>query len=430
MLASSSFVAMPRKPKPKPLAYGDGSVTQRKSTGRYIVRVRDNGVYKHIGSSMDQEEARRILDRYNADRQAGINPDGRDWLTVDWLDHWLSTQEPRYDPRGVRINGVEPTTFEKYETQIRRHIVPYIGDGKTLASRVVDVQPAQVDRWQQQLHDAGLGANVQREALQRLSGALDLALDYDYIQRNPAARARRNQPKLVKPRHVKPSELDLRRLLRAIRKQPLEALVWIAMGAGLRRNEVAGLHWEDIVTWSDEHGEIRACRRRNRLGKRAQERLGLDSGDLVRDGLKTQDQRVVPIASLVIGILRERWQHQLREWADAGARWKGPVLDPSQPHGFVFTSEIGTPLEVDKISDFMANVRDSACLDIQRFHALRRAFTTLCNKAGVPDRVTQEMVGHADLEMTRYYQDPMVSQMQEAAQLVDAELRRLIEDAG
>src|SRR5205807_260140 len=44
-------------------------------------------------------------------------------------------------------------------------------------------------------------------------------------------------------RHVQPSETDVRRLLVAVRDDPLEALVWLALGSGLRRAEVAGLKW-------------------------------------------------------------------------------------------------------------------------------------------------------------------------------------------
>jgi hypothetical protein len=40
-----------------------------------------------------------------------------------------------------------------------------------------------------------------------------------------------------------------------------------------------------------------------------------------------------------------------------------------------------------------------------------------------------EMVGHADLDMTHYYQDPMASQKRDAAQALDGELRRLVDTA-
>jgi integrase len=410
--------------KPRPLAYGDGSISQRKSDGRWIVRVRQHGKYDYLGSSTDQQGARKILDEYQADLAAGLNPSARDWGTSAWLGYYLETKLPVYGKNGKLLKGVEPTTFEKYETQIRRHIEPAIG--KILADRLALVDAPQCQRWFNVLCGTGLGADVLNEALQRLSAAMDLAVDYDLILRNPCRRIER--PRRPERAHVKPSELDLARLIRAISGDPLEALVWIAMGAGPRRGEVAALQWEDVSIFSDEHGIIHFHRRRNRLTRRTQARFDLPS-DLKRPGLKRQPERFTDIGSLVVRMLRQRWQHQLADRARAGTAWKGADYDPQRPSGYVFTASNGTPLDVDAISGFMTEVRERAGLDIERFHALRRVFTTLMNKAGVPDRVTMEQAGHKRLDMTHYYKDPMASQKREGAQLLDVELQRLYDAA-
>jgi integrase len=267
-----------------------------------------------------------------------------------------------------------------------------------------------------------VGADVLVEALQRLSAAMELATDYDLVQRNPCRRIER--PKRPARTHVKPWELDLTRVIRATSGDPLEALVWIAMGAGPRRGEVAALQREDVSIYSDTHGILRFHRRRNRLTRRTQARFELPS-DLERGGLKRQPERFTDIGSLVIRMLQQRWQHQLADRRRAGAAWKGRDYDPERPSGYLFTTRIGTKLDVDAISDYLTSTRERAGLDIDRFHALRRVFTTLMNKAGVPDRVTMEQAGHKRLDQTHYYQDPMLSQKRDASQLHDAELRSL-----
>jgi integrase len=412
-----------RKQEPPPLQYGDGSITLRKD-GLYVVRVYRDGKRQAIGSSKDEQKARKILDDYRADVAAGLNPAARDWLLADWLAHCLSLRTPRYHPNGTRARGVEVLTFEKYEGQIRNHILPYIG--AYLAPRLKDVNKPQVERWFAALCDTRLGADVLNEALQRLSSAMEAAIDNDLILRNPC----RGIERLTLPQrtHPKPSELDLVRLMRAIAGDPLEALVWIAMGAGPRRGEVAALRWDDISIFSDDHAIIRFHRRRNRVTRATQARFGLPS-DYEREGLKRERERHTDIGGLVVVMLRQRWQHQLAERDQAGTTWKGLDFDPAHPSGYVFTNPIGLPLDVDRISDFMREIRERAGLDIDRFHALRRVLTTLMNKAGVPDRVTMEMVGHADLDQTHYYQDPMASQKRAAAQAHDAELRALLAQA-
>jgi hypothetical protein len=49
--------------------------------------------------------------------------------------------------------------------------------------------------------------------------------------------------------------------------------------------------------------------------------------------------------------------------------------------------------------------------------------------AGVSERVTMKAAGHKTPAMTRYYQDPMESQLAAAAGLLDAELRRVLAGA-
>jgi integrase len=411
--------------KPTPRAYGDGSIFQRKSDGRWIVKVVENGKRVQLGSSKDESAARQILEAYAADQAAGLKPSARDWLTADWLEYWLTTKEPQYDRAGNRTAGVQPTTFEKYETQIRRHILPYIG--KVLPADLVTLSkaPETILRWQKILNGK-VGADVQIEALQRLSSALDLAVGHDLIARNPADKKRG----IVKPperpvrEYVEPSELDLVRLLRNIDGDPLEALVWIALATGLRRAEVAGLDWADIRIFSDDRGEIRAHRRVNRLGQRAQARLNLDGGRLEREGLKSrkQLQRVLPIGAQLIGILRQRQHIQLAERTVAGTRWRGPAYAADQPSGYVFTNSVGMPLEPDRITKFMARLD---LTDTRRFHALRRLFTTLMSMTGAPDHVTMKLGGWSDAKMLHYYQNSTDTQEQVAMARVDAELGRL-----
>ena len=72
-----------------------------------------------------------------------------------------------------------------------------------------------------------------------------------------------------------------------------------------------------------------------------------------------------------------------------------------------------------------AAIRDRAGLDIERFHALRHAFTTLLRASGTRDRVAMKMTGHRDAAMLDYYDEGLESEQIEAAQRLDKRLRML-----
>jgi integrase len=403
----------PRTRKPKTRKHGEGSIFQRASDDLWVATVVFDGKEQRFTSKL-QNKAIAKRKEWLRLRQAGVRPTSDKWTVAQWLTHWLAEMcEPRYDPRtGQRTGGLEPTTYQSYEILVRRHITPYLGKKKLASLDAEDVA-----EWQRALNRDGRSAETQRAAVVRLGTALELAEARGHIARNVAAARLVRRPRVPRPRHVQPSETDVQRLLQAIRDDPLEALVWLALGSGLRRAEVAGLRWDDLESQAGGGAVIVARRRVNYLGK------GI--GRLERAGLKTQDERRVHIGGLVVEVLQARWRHQLAERLAAGTRWQGVEYVPGEPTGYIFTGATGTAIQPRAINDYFAEVRERAGLDVQRFHGLRRIFTTLLDRAGVSDRVVMEMTGHKHLDMTHYYMQPMEVQQAEAAQRLDGLLREL-----
>jgi len=403
----------PRPRRAKVRKHGEGSIFQRASDGLWVATVVFTGK-EHRFTSKLQNKAIAKRKEWLRLRQAGVRPSSDKWTVGEWLDHWLREMcEPRYDSRtGERIGGLEPTTYSSYEILIRRHIKPYLG-----TKRLSTLTAEDIGDWQRRLGHDGRSAETQRAAVVRLGTALDLAEARGHIARNVAAAKLVRRPRVPKVRHVRPSETDVTRLLGAVRDDPLEALVWLALGSGLRRAEVAGLKWDDIDYQGADGAVILARRRVNYLGK------GI--GRLEREGLKTQNERRVHVGGLMVEVLQARWKYQLQERLAAGTRWRGLEYVASTPTGYIFTGASGTPIQPRAIDKFFAEVRERAGLDVQRFHGLRRIFTSFLDRAGVSDRVVMEMTGHKHLEMTHYYQQPMEVQQREAAARLDRLLRQL-----
>lgn len=406
--------AKPRRTKHR--VNGEGSVFQRASDGLWIATTTYNGKI-HRFAAREQHEAIAKRTDWLELRDQGIKPSSDGWLVASWLDYWLAENKPRYDASGSKVAGWEPTTWASREILVRRHIKPYLG-----AYQLQTLSSEHVVMWQADLHKRGRSANTQHDALRTLSTALELARVRRHVLFNVADPKQVARPSVPKPMHVQPSESDLGALLRSIRGDPLEALVWLGLGSGLRRAEVAALRWEDMEWLADGGAVIVARRRVNYLGK------GINR--LEREGLKNGDpRRRVHVGNLVVEVLGRRWQHQLEQFRQSGPtrRWTGPAFTGAEPFGYVFTSATtGAPIQVRHIDRYFADVRDRAGLDINRFHALRRAFTTLLDAVGTSQRVGMQMAGHRTPEMFRYYQDPMESQQRGAAEDLDRKLRELL----
>jgi integrase len=325
--------------------------------------------------------------------------------------------KPRYDATGNQYAGVAETTFANYARDVRR-LQKYIGD-----VRLGQLGVGHVATLRRRMEVAGETPENQRTTMVRLSTILNLAEARGDVAKNFAAARLVKRPKQAKRQHVQPREDDLTRLRQAVDGDPLEALVWIGLGAGLRRAELLGLRWEDIEYLNSDLGVLVVHRRVNYLGK------GINR--LERDGLKNGDPfKRVHIGSLMLDVLRMRWVHQLEQRRAAlepgQCRWRGVDYQPDTRTGFIFTNPTdGTPMNPRSADKAFAAIRDRAGLDIERFHALRHAFTTLLRASGTRDRVAMKMTGHRDAAMLDYYDEGLESEQIEAAQCLDERLRML-----
>lgn len=68
--------------------------------------------------------------------------------------------------------------------------------------------------------------------------------------------------------------------------------------------------------------------------------------------------------------------------------------------GHVFTREDGSPVDPGTVSDTFTRLCKSADVPVIRFHDLRHSAATIMLSAGVPARVAQELLGHANVTVT------------------------------
>ncbi|MDI9887307.1 site-specific integrase [Streptomyces sp. HNM0645] len=351
---------MARKRNPN----GAGSIWQRKD-GRYEARVyvpQPDGTRRRktvYGATWDECDAKR-QELVLRDRQ-GVPTPTRSAKLSEWLPYWLEEFV-----RGDR----KKTTYAKYETHVRRYLIPQIG-----SKRLENLGAADVRRMLAAVTVQASAATA-KESHRVLRSALTAACREELISRNvvklvPAPR--------VQPRELKPWSLEQTiTFLEAARKDPLYTAFVLAVTLGLRRGEILGLRWSDIDL------EHRTLTVRNQL-QRVQK-------ELYEDTTKNRRTRAIPIPLMCVAPLRWQRLRQAGQRAAAGEGWHGG--------DYVFTTRTGRPVEPRNLSRSFERVSDDAGLPHIRLHDARHGCATLLFAAGVPARVVMEILGHSQIAVT------------------------------
>ena len=300
------------------------------------------------------------------------------------------------------------------------HLTAFAGDG---AAR--DLSPAAVNRWQAWLATAAPNHQTKRPGLAPYTvkttvGAAAAVFGWAMAQRgvdgrceyglvmNPFAEA---QPVRVDAKAVRYySEDEARDILAAASelrwKDPTRTLAWyaaiqMALDAGLRKNEITNLRWEDVDL---DAGRIGIRHREDRFGVQwAWESKGRSEDDVpMGDALWASMERLRflrPWRYPFIG--RARYEHLAAGMPRPGreALWPLPESIRDNP--------------VDNWRRDFQRILARANRNRQRaglpeiadgdFHQLRKTYGTRLAMAGLPEKFVQQACRHASPETTRKY---------------------------
>jgi integrase len=345
----------------------------------------------------------KLLVKLQRDVQQGLPVKNTRYTVGSWLDYWLE-QIIRPDR--------EPKTYEGYEVLVRVHIKPILGKVALDKLQVEDIE-----RWMRELERRKVGVRTRQSALTRLRTALTLAMRRGHLVRNVAELV--DVPRQTRQKHAPPNVEDLRRLLDVTRDDRLHAMILVALGIGLRR----GWSPRSSVEGPRRRGENSHCSPARHTDKQ--------TGIQVRSGAKSRaGQRVVMMPQLIARALHRHQAVQFQDRLLAGSLWKGPDYPDGKSVGYVFTSRIGTVMEPRRVNVYFKSACKRAGLNARVFHGLRHDFGSLLLVAGVPTRVVQEMLGHANPYITMgTYQHVSDELQRDAADRLDVVLESLAQTA-
>jgi integrase len=255
-----------------------------------------------------------------------------------------------------------------------------------------------------------LSLRTVREIHTIISAALSQAVRDGLILANPANQAKPPTAKeAAAPEFTVWSAEELRIFLSKERKSLQFALWHFVASTGVRRGEALGLRWRDI-DWETKTATVRQT-------------VGAIRGKVIREPLpKSNKPRVIDLDATTIKVLKAHRAAQAADKLQLGKRWVDEDLVFARGSFRLAEGKTaGGPLHPERTSRLFKARLDRHGLPEVRFHDLRHTWATLALRAGVPVKVVQERLGHANPSITmNIYAHVLPGMQAEAAEKVAA----------
>lgn len=354
------MVRRKRETKPPRRKKGTGTVYQRKSDGRWAYEWDDTDGHHYIEYADSREEATQILDTYIAKIKSGtfVAPDR---ITVsEWLAEWSANTKggDRVNTRYNRKSIMERLNKEIGKIPVQR-----------LTSREL---AAMLARWSKE----GLKASTIRIYFSPLSMSLDSAVRHQVITHNPCKDV--DLPKRAKGKSAALSLDQAQLLLIEIDNHWLLPWVTIAVGTGMRVNELASMKWQDV---DFQEAIIHVCRNVTHVGEYEEGPPKTEAG--VRD---------IAMPEFVEEELKRLRKDYLKRKEDLGLGWN--------KDGLVLPRDDGTYRNSDVVNTAFQKKLEDAGLPIITFHGLRHSAFRIMQVLKTPLEVIQKIAGHESIVTT------------------------------
>jgi integrase len=293
---------------------------------------------------------------------------------------------------------IEETTLDNYRNLFRMYVIPHIG-GRQLYN--LDKRTVQ-DFYKKLLKDGGSGGKPLSPTTVRtvhrvlMKAFRDLGIELGAVrQPRPAEREDHGRKGVWTPKESK-------QFLKFHRDSRLYAAWALAVVAGTRRGEIAGLRWSKV---DFDLGIVYIHIQRTICGNK-----------VIEKSPKGKSRRPIAIGPAMVRVLCEHKGRQDEEKAAAA----GLLY---HDYDYVFPREDGEPYYPRYFTDRWEAACAAAGVPVIVLHDARHTSATAGADAGVPEHVMQKRLGHADARTTReVYTHVLPESERKAAELMDSAL--------
>lgn len=327
--------------------------------------------------------------------------DAATWLTLreseilrgEWTNPALGrTSFVEYSTQWQRDHVVAPRTAELYESQLRLHIVPYLGD-----IALADISTETIRWWRRTILENGRSEILTAKCYRLVRAIMNTAVTDGRILKNPCRI--KGAGKEDSPERPVASVEQVFALADAMPAR-FRQLILVTALAGLRWGEVIGLRRSDVDL------DVPYVRVAEPLSQP-------DSGAIKAGKPKSEaGKRTVALPSIVVDGLREH----LAEYVGA------------ETTDLVFTGPRGAVLRRSnwrKMVKWRETVRNVGLPATFRFHDLRHTGNHMASSSGASTRELMRRLGHSSTRAAMKYQHATDERDRELAQRLDQRVRSI-----
>lgn len=321
----------------------------RRSNGTWGARVHvGNGKYEWVGTFPRKSEAKAAYEEAKRNlRMGAVAQVERVGFTTFVEETWLPSLT------------VRASTLADYKNTCR-HLCAFFGNKHLNA-----IKPEDVARFVA-VYSADHSPYTTRKAITRLRQILGRAVAWSYLYQSPAVEVG-NLPRARTRRAIHPLEPEQSQALYESIDDHYKPLIRFAMSTGLRRGELFGLTWADVL-WHE---------RRIRVAHQ------LLDGQLVEPKSESA-RRKIDVGPQLLAVLKLHRENT-----------------PTNALGLVFTTKSGTPIHAGNFHRGpWDTARKRAGQPDLTLHDLRHTFASHLIQLGESVKYVQTVMGHASAQQT------------------------------
>ena len=354
----------------KKRSHGEGTLS-RKSNGRWEIQVMDG--YKTDGrrnilsfSGKTQKEAKEKRDEYFRKKSMGLLT-GQDMRFDEWADRWYENHK----------DNIKPATQEGYRYTLR------IVKGEFGRRKLSEVKAMDIEQFLKKLRKDGRSYSTIAQCRGMLYQIFNKAAANDFILKNPVAYAEKMRKEPPKAKEAFTAD-EMRILFRDLPDDRIGWSIRLLLATGMRTQELLGLEPRHIAP---DGSSINIAQALVRV-----------KGTVAIGTPKSFDSyRTIPVPEMV--------QYCARNLRNTENKFVWEVGKPGMPC---------TPSHFR--DQFKKTLEKIEGVRVLTPHCCRHTFVSQMQALGVDIETIQNIVGHAEIDMTRHYLHVQEPKRLEAAQ--------------